>query len=318
LLVVIAIIAILIGLLLPAVQKIREAANRMQCQNSLKQLGLAAHNYESANGYLPPGFLGSFPTATPYGQDSSYPGTGYDGQGVGVLVFLLPYIEQDNLYKTLTADTPADYLDPTKKYPGFWNYASWWNNRGARIKTLLCASDNAPAQPYDAFFATYRSSATQFTVTIITFGDQTFGRTNFIGIAGYSGLTDDRYRGAFSNRSKEALGTMSDGTSNTFLFGEYASKAPPASSWKNVSAQWMGAGMFPTAWGLQQPPPNSPGGDPYWYRLSSKHPGVVQFGMADGSVRNIKYTVGTSGTAWNNFVYSSGANDGQVIDPNQL
>src|SRR5215213_60721 len=158
LLVVIAIIAILIGLLLPAVQKIREAANRMQCQNSLKQLGLGAHNYESANGYLPPGFLGSFPTATPYGADSSYPGTGYDGQGVGVLVHLLPYVEQDNLYRMLTADTPADYLDPTKKYPAFWNYASWWNNRGARIKTFLCASDNALAQPFDAFFATYRTS----------------------------------------------------------------------------------------------------------------------------------------------------------------
>jgi prepilin-type N-terminal cleavage/methylation domain-containing protein len=315
LLVVIAIIAVLIGLLLPAVQKIREAANRMSCQNNLKQLGLAAHNYESANGYLPPGFLGSFSTATPFGQDSDFTAA-YDGQGVGVLVHLLPYVEQDNLFKLLTADTPADYLDPAKKYPGFWNYNSWWDNRGARIRTFLCASDQAQAQPWDAFFATYRIDPTTFSVSIISFGDSTFGRTNFLGIAGYSGLSDDRYRGAFRNRSKEALATMSDGTSNTFLFGEYASKGPPAAGWQNVSAQWMGAGMFPTAWGLKQPTNGGP--DPYWYRLSSKHPGVVQFGMADGSVRNVKYSVGTSGTAWANFIYASGANDGQVMDPNQL
>src|SRR5262245_48803475 len=256
LLVVIAIIAILIGLLLPAVQKIREAANRMSCQNNLHQIALAAHNYESANGYLPPGFLGAMKTDTPYGLDTAVTpaGISYNAQCIGTLVHLLPYVEQDNLFRLLMAGVPADFLDPNVRYMGYWNYASMWNNRGARIKNFLCPSDRAEAATWDAFFNTYQSSATQFTITIISFGDQTFGRTNYLGLAGRSGLTTDTYRGAFNNRSKNPLGAMPDGTSNTFMFGEYSTKGPPASGWGNVSPQWMGAGYFPIAWGLESPP----------------------------------------------------------------
>lgn len=100
LLVVIAIIAILIGLLLPAVQKVREAAARSTCANNLKQIALAAHNFESTYGILPPGQLGAYP-----GSSATDPlrSTGvFDAQCFGSLVFLLPYVEQENIYKKFT------------------------------------------------------------------------------------------------------------------------------------------------------------------------------------------------------------------------
>ncbi len=89
LLVVIAIIAILIGLLLPAVQKIREAAARMKCSNNLKQIGLGIHNHESAFGYLP----------TAGAQSAAFGMTGYSFETMGWQYQILPFIEQDNLYR---------------------------------------------------------------------------------------------------------------------------------------------------------------------------------------------------------------------------
>jgi len=98
LLVVIAIIAILIGLLLPAVQKIREAANRMKCSNNLKQFGLALHNYHDTNNRFPPG--GLFGTATP--AQPNYPGNSdWNSDQGSWLVYTLPYMEQDNLYRQI-------------------------------------------------------------------------------------------------------------------------------------------------------------------------------------------------------------------------
>src|SRR5579872_7459685 len=91
LLVVIAIIAVLIGLLLPAIQKVREAANRMVCQNNLKQIALAAHNYDSAHQKLPPG---------------------EDTQLNSALVYLLPYMEQDAIFNSYS-------FQPTK-YAAFY------------------------------------------------------------------------------------------------------------------------------------------------------------------------------------------------------
>ena len=94
LLVVIAIIAVLVGLLLPAVQKVREAAARMQCTNNLKQIGLALHNYHDGNNKFPPGYVdgNTNPNSTP---DNDI------GPSWGWAAFLLPYVEQGNIYNQI-------------------------------------------------------------------------------------------------------------------------------------------------------------------------------------------------------------------------
>lgn len=112
LLVVIAIIAVLIGLLLPAVQKVREAANRMKCQNNLKQIGLALHNYHGARQFFPPGGGGYLPTPTNLAS-----------LRFSSLSFLLPYMEQDNVYQlinfTVSPEDPLNAVPHAKTIPGF-------------------------------------------------------------------------------------------------------------------------------------------------------------------------------------------------------
>src|SRR3954454_15319894 len=123
LLVVIAIIAVLIGLLLPAIQKVREAAARAKCQNNLKQIGLAFHNYHSAKGRFPSGFVS---------RAVSEDGPGL-GPGWGWAAFLLPYLEQEPLFRRI--DLTRDVADPA-------NAAA----RVASVPLFLCPSDD-PAGP---------------------------------------------------------------------------------------------------------------------------------------------------------------------------
>jgi len=129
LLVVIAIIGVLVGLLLPAVQKVREAAQRTQCANNLKQVALACHNYHDANQVLPPGYLGvkydtDSASAMQYPPGAGGPGTteGYPAQWIGYLVYLMPYLEQDNIYAAVVASTNVGALNagpiaPSTTYP---------------------------------------------------------------------------------------------------------------------------------------------------------------------------------------------------------
>jgi prepilin-type N-terminal cleavage/methylation domain-containing protein/prepilin-type processing-associated H-X9-DG protein len=127
LLVVIAIIAILIGLLLPAVQKIREAANRMKCSNNLKQIGLGLHNYHSSYEKMPPmsRYDGTIAGTNP-SQDQ--------GEKGNLWIYLLPYIEQDNVYKLSRAPSPRN--------PSIDDGATAANALGSHeIKIYLCPSD---------------------------------------------------------------------------------------------------------------------------------------------------------------------------------
>src|SRR5262249_3303526 len=132
LLVVMAIIAVLIGLLLPAVQKVREAGNRIACANNLKQLGLAAHAYQSAHGQLPPGQLAPDPPPTYSPGDPAYDNWVRASQHVGVFAFLLPYLEQETIYRRLEIDWDVN----TRASTPWWNSANNWTMGRSRLKVL--------------------------------------------------------------------------------------------------------------------------------------------------------------------------------------
>ncbi|MBN9522767.1 DUF1559 domain-containing protein [bacterium] len=326
LLVVIAIIAILIGLLLPAVQKVREAAARSTCSNNMKQIVLGAHSYESATGSLPPGFLGAMSTDVPYGTGTRPETIGYKCQLVGPLVHLLPYVEQAPLYTLLMAGAPApDYLDPKKRYADFTTVPSFYDNRTAKIKTFLCPSDTGGDSTWDCTITSVQTSATTFTANIFAVGDTAFGKTNYMAVGGRVGLltsnVTDTYLGAFYNRSAVRIATIQDGSSNTFLFGEYNSKGPPDTGWQSVTPAWMSSGFLAMAWGAEAP---TGAQDAFWYRMGSRHTGVMVFGMGDGAVRTIRYP-GTAGSgnaaapnAYDQYIYHSGTGDNKVADPSAL
>ena len=165
LLVVIAIIGVLIGLLLPAVQKVREAANRASCQNNLHQIALAAANYESSFKRFPPG-VNISPNSTDDQAGAYNLPVPIAGPYTGVLAYLLPYMEQDNVYtqlkgnagqNTSTTGTPVGNLFDPQTVAGAWayNYPPYSNVTGADangtgyihiadslVKSYLCPSDN--------------------------------------------------------------------------------------------------------------------------------------------------------------------------------
>ncbi|HZV03700.1 MAG TPA: DUF1559 domain-containing protein [Gemmataceae bacterium] len=314
LLVVLAIISILMGLLLPAVQKVREAAARAHCANNLKQIGLAAHTYADSQGVLPPGQLGPYPDV----------GLGLppiDTQFVGVFVYLLPYIEQNNLHEFLVQDLPSNYLSPSAVYPPWWNYPSASAAAQFRISTFLCPSDNPYSNTVmtDILTHTFRQGQ-WFEVFVggmnVSEGGADLGRTSYAGVAGYGGRinngTVDQYAGLFCNRSAVRLTQLTayDGASNTLMFGEWLGDFPYGQ--RRFAPAWIGVGSMPTAYGT------AAGSETTLFEFSSKHTGMIQFCMGDGSIRGIRKGIMPGTTAYNNYIASSGWHDGVVVDDSQI
>jgi prepilin-type N-terminal cleavage/methylation domain-containing protein/prepilin-type processing-associated H-X9-DG protein len=280
LLVVIAIIAILIGLLLPAVQKVREAAARAKCANNLKQLALACHNYESAYGHFPAGELFTYdPTAANWSW----------------MATLLPHIEEGNFYAASgIGNNPAPTLTAARTVVA------------QQISKFWCPSDPvAPQGP--------RTDPNNYNLHDPSAGQLAGGVSNYRGNLGanWGGAapgqpgwwgTEPRWcnpnaAGQYDGCSygdgvvmgtsqRIRIGDVTDGTSNTFMIGENKAGRCCLEGWAHTDSAVSTCAIAPNA---RRADGTEYDNSEWWntYAFSSYHPGGVQFAMTDGSVRFI-------------------------------
>ncbi len=211
LLVVIAIIAILIGLLLPAVQKVREAANRTQCLNNLKQIGLALHNYHDAHGSFPPGFVSRTTGPWPGGSNDPVPEV---GPGWSLFAHILPQMEQDNLHRSINFALPI--TDAA-------NAAA----RRTPVKGYVCPSDTAPR----LIAITDSGNPPAETNTPVPIADAAV--CSYAGVLGDGAYEQLPFTGVFHRNSRVRFADITDGTSSTVGVGERTSQFS-ANSWVGV------------------------------------------------------------------------------------
>lgn len=287
LLVVIAIIAVLIGLLLPAVQKVREAAARAKCQNNLKQITLAAHNFQSSRGFLP---------------------QGSGDKSAGPLVYLLPYVEQESQFKLFdfnvspywyskvvpNGNAPADASGtfiprPPARYGAEGNFS---------VFTCPSAPDGSAGPPLIVVYVGDPGTAPSPTNNTVTYGFRVsepsryvIGRSNYMPVGGYYPI--EAYHGVFYWKDKNTVEGIKDGSSNTLMFGEMAgggnpfntvgpNNLPNPNEW--TTPAWPVTTLF-TVFGLGF---GENGGAGDWHRNSSFHSNIIQFSYTDGSVRNLR------------------------------
>jgi prepilin-type N-terminal cleavage/methylation domain-containing protein/prepilin-type processing-associated H-X9-DG protein len=322
LLVVIAIIGVLVGLLLPAVQKVREAANRMSCQNNLKQIGLALANADNTYNKLPP-LCGPYPSGTLWKNDSGNPKLTNGPPWNTTFFWILPFIEQDNLYKN-------SYSQANPGCGAEAGYQAWANGVGqAPIKTYVCPTD---------------PGASKNPATNVSLGNQgwtswqfeTSGLTSYAANAQVFAVTDQT---GWMNQQTDWQGQRNlgsgfpDGTSSTITIAEKLSQCGTVNSdfCANISSNPNGILSANTWawWQIQQPSqpvfaatmpralncgkPMQPVGvasvwqnprsylttyDPItnpqgcdFYRASSMHSGVMNAVFADGSVHSLSSSI---------------------------
>jgi prepilin-type N-terminal cleavage/methylation domain-containing protein len=306
LLVVIAIIAILIGLLLPAVQKVREAAARIKCSNNLKQLGLAVHNYEGSFQGLPPGIVQTSSTAfipdlVEYGTQT---GTTWSYANHSFFSVMLPYIEQDNVLKAATAG---------------YNLKQNWNSTAnqpvtaIRIPTFECPSNPSNKIVNNASSPTFLPAVSDYWP--ITRGNNNAAVWTALGM-GFPGTNE--VNGVLTANARTKFAAITDGLSNTLMIGE--------SSARNEG--WAAGRMYDpgtaTGWGVRGAwgqgsnnivcagtrGPITPGAAPpgkvstaahltgaltvnAWNQgeLYAFHTGVCMVVMGDGSVKSVRSTI---------------------------
>jgi prepilin-type N-terminal cleavage/methylation domain-containing protein/prepilin-type processing-associated H-X9-DG protein len=281
LLVVIALIAVLLGLLLPAVQQARAAAARVGCANNLKQIGLALHGYAAAQGRFPPGFIYTEPVVVPGGVTPkvwdrpppieflrSY------NPGWGWAAVLLPQVEQDPLSRRINYQLPIGESEP--------------GLAATTLKVYTCPADTRAGvfDVADTYAFPVLSAATNSYA-----GNSGANGTEFFGVKPGSGVL-------FAN-SRVKVGEVTDGTSQTIAVGERAGIL--------AQAPWAGAVTYgtvtttpaaPVYVSVMLPAPAMPLARVGFKKLHdpwaepddffSPHPGLVQFAFADGSVRPVR------------------------------
>jgi len=304
LLVVIAIIAILIGLLLPAVQKVREAAARMKCQNNLKQLALALHNYHDANSVFP----GAASIVPASGTPSPFAISGTNRAPWTVLI--LPYIEQGPVFEQFNTKTGTfgglfiQHDAATESVP----------QKATRLQAFECPSDpnSNPTNRNLNYFAIMGGGNVVGTPPICAPG---VGPCHPVAVGNYR-LTSDN--GVLYVNSRTRITDVTDGTSNTFLLGEsrymqlQSGNAQYYATWASgYYGNGVGGPYYPNG-ALTMNVPNSVNCNPATSgchhmtpNTGSYHTGGASFAMTDGSITFI-----TNGVTLSNYQSLGVRNDG--------
>jgi prepilin-type N-terminal cleavage/methylation domain-containing protein len=317
LLVVIAIIAILIALLVPAVQAVREAANRAQCQNNLKQLGIAVHNFHDAYGLMPVyfGCMPATPTVWPQQPDRRMYG--------GWFAHLLPFVEQDNVYKLAMADiVSSGWNQPHCTSNG--SCTSWITQQFNGHSLLVCASYSSSSGCVND--GIWIDGVHQATYTILQCPSDPTTTPDGL-VYGYWGSTSylanfnawgDPNNGLWS--PPERFGQLRDGLSNIVLFGEGYADCDTLGRIALYSWYYHNFGLDQydqpnTLMFQDNPDPNIVGGAvpgqgcDNW-RAQSGHRGGMNVCLADGSGRRV--SPGISQQTWTNVLLPR---DGNPLGP---